>query len=201
KTPDAAALSKFIDIPSGSYTGVADFSIPLYTIEFDGGSIPIELNYSTTGIKVGEIASRVGLGWALNTGPSLSQQVMGVHDKTFPRPVISSPFTINNDETYEIALQVAGILNNGVSSIDLKPDIFTYSLLNDSGKFIFDWNGDYGIPMPYNQIKIIPDNYYNEINITDEQGIQYMFEGHQGVLTKNSCAEDNLIGLTYNDPN
>ena len=66
KTPEAASLGKFIDIPSGNYTGVATFTIPLYEIEFDGEKVPIQLTYTTTGVKVGEIASRVGLGWALD---------------------------------------------------------------------------------------------------------------------------------------
>jgi len=203
KTPEAAALSKFVDIPAGSYTGVADFSIPLYTIEFDGGSIPIELRYTTTGVKVGEIASRVGLGWVLNAGPSLSQQVIGVQDKIFPRPVVPrNPFIdIQNEDDYTIAATAAGILTNGTSPKDIKPDIFTYSLLHESGKYILDSNGGYGIPMPYNQIKIIPENYYTKMNITDEEGIQYTFQSYPGVVSKNTCANDDMLGLTYPDPN
>ncbi|TGN21943.1 DUF4139 domain-containing protein [Empedobacter tilapiae] len=76
KTPEANGLSKFVDIPSGNYTGVATFTIPIYDIDLNGTKIPIQLNYSTKGVTVGEIATRTGLGWSLNIGASLSQQVL-----------------------------------------------------------------------------------------------------------------------------
>lgn len=81
KLPDAASLSKTIDIPSGNYSGTASFYIPLYEFDFDGIKVPIGINYQTTGIKVQEIASRVGLGWSLDLfGVSLSGQIMGKRD-------------------------------------------------------------------------------------------------------------------------
>jgi len=41
-------------------------SIPIYTIVQDGISIPITLDYHARGVRVDEVASNVGLGWALN---------------------------------------------------------------------------------------------------------------------------------------
>lgn len=200
KTPEAAALSKFVDIPAGNYTGVADFSIPLYTIEFDGEKIPIELKYTTTGVTVGQIAARVGLGWILNTGPSLSQQVIGTQDRMFPRPVLPSTFTNpnSNSASYQIVLDALGL--EGGSPRDIQPDIFTYNLLNKSGKFILNSDGTFGIPMPYNQIKITSQyGYPNEI--LDEKGFQYNFfnETPSG-KTKNTCMEANPE-FDFDDPN
>jgi len=209
KTPEAAALSKFVDIPAGSYTGVADFSIPLYTIEFDGGTIPIELQYTTTGIKVGELASRVGLGWTLNTGASLSQQVIGSHDVQYQKPILPvgdfTPDWFNADpndynDPYYIAMRATGLMEGEVP-VDVKHDVFSYSLLNDSGKFIMDSGGDFGIPMPYNQIEIVPEG--NTITITDEQGITYTFNKNVfgSVTNYNSCARDIYPLYGYPDPN
>ncbi len=209
KTPDAAALSKFIDIPPGNYTGVANFSIPLYTIDLDGISIPIELNYVTNGIKVGELASRVGLGWSLNTGASLSQQVIGARDVTSRshilidwnfNPIISYPAcTISGD--YYKALAVTSYLE-AEPQIDLKPDIFAYSLLNGkSGKFILDAQNETGVPMPYNSIKIKKGNVM-DMMITDETGIRYDFSHIDGsIKTRNTCyREDNNLIFPF-DPN
>lgn len=199
KTPEAAALSKLVDIPAGSYTGVADFTIPLYTIDFDGEKIPIELRYTTTGVTVGQIATRVGLGWVLNTGPSLSQQVIGVQDRVFPRLIISDTFhPENNNSDYEIALEAAGIITSN-GRRDIKPDIYTYSLLNGSGKFIMNAAGTAGIPMPYNQIKISLNYTSNEI--VDEKGFRYIFGNpYPSSRTKNTCAETNPE-FDYDDPN
>lgn len=195
KTPEAAALSKFVDIPAGNYTGVADFTIPLYTIELDGQKIPIELRYTTTGITVGQIATRVGLGWTLNTGPSLSQQVVGVQDTTFPRPILQNglqPFPSNDTpgSDYDIAMRASGLRRNGSNPVDIKPDIFTYSLLNDNGKFILNADGTKGVPMPYNQVSIIPSDYFARMNIADEKGFKYIFnKAYDDLKTKNTCAE------------
>lgn len=206
KTPDAAALSKFVDMPAGNYTGVADFNIPIYTIEFDGKKIPIELKYTTTGIKVGQIATRVGLGWALNMGPSLSQQVVGFRDVSFPKPIYPTnsfnPHPTNLPH-YQIAQMATGVAGNSLGQRDMKPDIFSYSLLNKSGKYILNAAGTIGIPMPYNDIKITPTNYLYRMDIVDEEGLQYIFQDFHGSLkTKNTCTELSVNpDFDYFDPN
>ncbi|MDR2205354.1 MAG: hypothetical protein LBE36_04270 [Flavobacteriaceae bacterium] len=187
KSPQAAALSKFVDLPAGNYTGVADFTIPLYTIEFDGEKIPIELKYTTTGVKLSQIATREGLGWALNTGASLSKQIIGFQDLEFPRDVLPIGFNPEEDiADYPIADRAAGYN-------DMKPDIYTYSLLNKSGKFILNANGNSGIPMPYNQIKISPLSK-NNVNMVDEKGIEYNFASNAifGQRTRNTCTDPSM---------
>lgn len=67
-------------------TGTVDISVPIYEINQDGVTIPINLTYSTTGLKVSEEASWVGLGWDLNFA-SIYQQVNDVNDlKRFTLP-------------------------------------------------------------------------------------------------------------------
>lgn len=209
KSPDAAALSKFIDIPPGNYTGVANFSIPLYTIDLDGISIPIELNYVTNGIKVGELAGRVGLGWSLNTGASLSQQVIGTRDVGSRahlltdwnfNPTVSPACTISGD--YYKALAVTSYLTDHESQVDLKPDIFAYGLLNGkSGKFIFDATNQTGVPMPYNSIKIKKGNAM-DIMMTDETGIRYDFSHiDASIKSRSTCYQDDNNVIFPFDPN
>ncbi|WP_027375674.1 RHS repeat domain-containing protein [Kaistella palustris] len=193
KTPDVAALTKHIDIPPGNFTGVANFTIPIYTINIDGVKIPIELLYTTTGIKVGEIASRVGLGWALSTGPSLTRQVIGSLDNTTEKPVFQNinqiPFMCAydyNTGSYSfnspcgIALSALGYYPYlQPINPDSNPDIFSYNLVDSSGRFILDYNGIAGIPMPYNLTKITPLLYYGKINgmkMVDEKGVVYKFK-------------------------
>lgn len=200
KTPEAAAMSKFVDIPAGNYTGVADFTIPLYTIEFEGEKIPIELRYTTTGVTVGQVATRVGLGWVLNTGPSLSQQVIGTQDRLFPRPILTSTFTDpnTNSTSYQIVLDALGLESNGPR--DVQPDIYTYSLLNSSGKFILNPTGAFGIPMPYNQTKIVASSG-NPNEIIDDKGFVYNFYNQSfSTKTKNMCYEINPL-FDFDDPN
>jgi hypothetical protein len=76
-SPEAASIGRFGEIPVGPYTGTADISIPLYTIKEAGLEIPIVLSYHSSGVKVEDEASNVGLGWSLEPGGAIIQIVNG----------------------------------------------------------------------------------------------------------------------------
>jgi len=209
KTPDAAALSKFVDIPPGNYTGVAAFSIPIYTISVDGIEFPIELAYSTMGVKVGEISSRVGLGWALNAGGvSLSRQIMGTPDSDiYNRPVIDLDFSpdgdylINPDTYTACEILALGPMFNLEKPIDVLPDIYSYQLPTNSGRFIIDSEKRTGIPLPYNQLKITPMPTNGKLEIIDENGTIYDFGIDPGTKSYNTC-ETSITPFSLDpDPN
>ena len=79
-SPEAALLGRFGDIPIGYYTGTANISIPIYTIKEAGVEIPIQLRYHSSGIKVADEATWVGLGWDLSPGGEIIQEVRGKRD-------------------------------------------------------------------------------------------------------------------------
>ncbi|MDR0418947.1 MAG: hypothetical protein LBH34_01890 [Prevotellaceae bacterium] len=62
-TPTAHELGKYGNIPISHHTGTAQISIPIYNLEIADMSLPITLDYHSSGIKVDDIASWVGLGW------------------------------------------------------------------------------------------------------------------------------------------
>jgi hypothetical protein len=76
-SPDAAALGKFVEVPVSYYTGIPQISIPIYTIQTGNIQLPISISYHAGGVKVEDVASRVGLGWALNAGGVISRSVVG----------------------------------------------------------------------------------------------------------------------------
>lgn len=80
-SPEAALIGRFGDIPIGYYTGTANISIPLYTIKESGVEIPITLSYHSSGIKVEDQATWVGLGWDLSPEGSIIQEVRGKNDE------------------------------------------------------------------------------------------------------------------------
>ncbi|MDW3197410.1 MAG: hypothetical protein R8G66_33845 [Cytophagales bacterium] len=79
--PNAAAFSKYGDIPVSHHTGVANISIPIFTITEGNLSLPISMSYHSGGIRVDEMASWVGLGWSLNAGGVISRSVQGGLDE------------------------------------------------------------------------------------------------------------------------
>lgn len=80
KSAEAAAFSRFVDIPVGHYTGTPNISIPLYTVQTRSLSLPISLNYQASGIKVEDEATQVGLGWTLDVGGMISRSIRGRDD-------------------------------------------------------------------------------------------------------------------------
>ena len=83
-SPDAAALGKAASTIVSAYSGMANVSIPIYTLQSRDITLPISLNYNTGGIRVDEEASWVGLGWTLNAGGVISQSIRGGIDDFTP---------------------------------------------------------------------------------------------------------------------
>lgn len=79
-TPEASALGQYGKYSASGYTGVPHISIPLFSIGSSNFSMPIELNYDASGIKVEQQATYVGLGWNLMMGGNISQIVCGQSD-------------------------------------------------------------------------------------------------------------------------
>src|SRR6185436_4503228 len=79
-SPNAASIQRFGEYKAGTYTGIAPISIPLYNISLKDISIPISISYRSSGIRVDEESSRVGLGWNLSAGGVISRNIMGLDD-------------------------------------------------------------------------------------------------------------------------
>ncbi|MCK4664886.1 MAG: hypothetical protein KAT68_18590 [Bacteroidales bacterium] len=65
---------------AGLYSGKPSINIPLWNCKARGVSIPISLSYNTSGIKVSDEASWVGLGWSLNAGGAITRVVKDLPD-------------------------------------------------------------------------------------------------------------------------
>ncbi|NRB61367.1 MAG: RHS repeat protein [Winogradskyella sp.] len=79
KSPQAYLFQKYGNQEISKYNGRHSMTIPLYTISTGGINIPLNISYSSNGIRVDEEASRVGLGWYFNSG-MISQNVLGKDD-------------------------------------------------------------------------------------------------------------------------
>lgn len=197
-SPNAASLGKFGDVPVSLYTGVPNISIPIYNIETGRIKFPISLNYHSGGIKVEEIASWVGLGWALNINGVITKTTMGSDDYegSFGNGY-QSPNAVN---IYTLANTPIGGTNecerrtNQVKIadhiVDGEPDIFTISAGGLGGKFFYNQNQQKFITSPLDLYKIekipnpsgqLPGLPYGW-EITDKQGIVYRFYAKEQAL-------------------
>lgn len=194
-SPSVQAMQKFGDIPVTPYTGVPAISIPIYTIQFRDISLPIGLNYHASGIKVAEEASEVGLGWVLNTGGSVSRNIIGDDDFNGssylranlpdldsglgPQAKIQAGCVLSLINQKYPALptlysdDLSSVLGSG-SPVDWQPDQYYYSLPGKSGKFTVKHDG---VVLLQNQEKL--DISYasdgSEWQVKDESGNVYDF--------------------------
>lgn len=207
-SPTVAALMKFEEIPVSNYTGIPDISIPIHTLNLSKNlKLNVALKYHTNNIKVKDIASDVGLGWSLQTGGSITRTVRGIPDELLASKKIgiyhtySGPYNNNIPNNYYLAIQnLQNYLANPISNnaelyrefafhsdtkglYDTEHDIWQFSFLNFSGRFIVKKTGDnYEVELlDDNTLVIIPefDSRYSYLikgfTIYDDLGNKYIF--------------------------
>lgn len=196
-SPEASSLGKFVDMPVGLYNGIPQISIPIFNIPINGKSIPISLSYHASGIKVNEIPSSVGLGWALNAGGVITRTVRGKVDEIdgymYSAAIPQDPNCLVGEPMQEYMLNSSQSAGHG----DTEPDLFYFNFNGISGKFVIDKNKIVH-QIPYTNMKIIPlSNGLGGWKIVTEDGIEYSFTTIEttsvaGVVSSNSFYLTNI---------
>jgi len=191
--PNAAKISQFIETPTSLYTGSQNFSVPLHTIQFEGVSIPISINYHSGGIRANEDASMVGLGWAFNAAGSISRTVKGYND-FLPTGYVNDTKAIPTSPITDIVEGVWTVLDQpyydhltGTDNIDTEPDIFTYNLLGSSGMFVLSKKSLHTDPVNVIKLKENADSVqFDEtgkfFTVTLSNGFKGVFDIHEYTL-------------------
>lgn len=171
-SPNAASLGVFGDVDVGLYTGAVQYGIPIYTFKTRHLEIPISLNYSSSGLKVDQIASWVGLGWSLNAGGVITRTVRDWPDE-YATESIPDLTQIGQQSVIDY------ILDSDLASHDSESDLYTFNFGSYSGKFVYDHNSEEFIPIKHTPISISKtvmagDDYGFQIITPD--GTYYYFE-------------------------
>lgn len=176
KTPTAASLGKYGDFPISFFTGTVNVSIPIYNLTSRNLTLPITLDYETSGVLVNNLPTWAGQNWTLNVGGLITRAQHGQPDElkysasavnlTYPNQRKSYfeaynvlPTFLNKNDNYAL------IKNNANSTLgpikDLAPDIFSFHFLDKSGKFFLGNDGNWKVQSDDN-LEIIFD--YNDAN-------------------------------------
>lgn len=178
-SPDAAALGKYGQYPVSLYNGLVQIDIPIHTIEMPLCKLPISISYHASGIKVDEISSSVGLGWALNAGGVITRSVRGMPDENFGlnTQIDGKQWVINN-----FNWQNNDLKNNYLflrfkwdqtGAQDTESDIYYYNVCGLSGSFRKNKNGQIiQIPLTNNKIEVLANDIFQ---ITGSDGTIYHF--------------------------
>ncbi|RTQ48831.1 hypothetical protein EJV47_14625 [Hymenobacter gummosus] len=77
RSPEAAELGKYAELPVSLYTGVPSVDIPLFTLPGQGLSVPIGLRYYGSALRLDEAAPWTGIGWTLQAGGAITRSSPG----------------------------------------------------------------------------------------------------------------------------
>lgn len=83
KSPESESIERYGNIPVSEYSGIPNISVPLYTLQANKLTLPISLSYNSSGVKVNQEATWVGLGWDLNAGGRITLEVKGGYDHLY----------------------------------------------------------------------------------------------------------------------
>lgn len=174
QSPNVASFSRYGQYPVDLSSGLVKINIPIYTIKTRQLELPITLSYHSSGIKVNDVSSSVGLGWTLNAGGILSIQVMGANNDEIGDSIkYNSPdeqelYSCTDDENFK------NKLDNLCYIDDTQSDKYSYSVSGGiSGNFVYDNKGAL-VQIPKSDNKI---EYKNDVFIiTSPNGTKYFFD-------------------------
>ncbi len=154
-SPESSSLIKEIEIGNNYSSGSPKVQIPLYTIQGDRLNLPITASYTTTGTKVSDEASRLGLGWNLNAAGQVTRNVRGIADESLYTIGVEDDTQGGGGTNYNITGYIQdGCEDDYLYSCDQYPDEFYYSIPGGpTGKFTLDQDGNV-VQMPYNNVVI-----------------------------------------------
>lgn len=156
-SPEASQIMKYQDYPINLFTGTPQIGIPVYTLTGKGIAVPISISYHAGGgVKVDELATKVGLGWSLSAGGEITREIRGGEDEggsvgstgsgtsgflNKPHPMyyykgVYDATVALSPNSPDPNQQIWVEAMNG--HLDLEPDMFYFSFGGYSGKFLYD---------------------------------------------------------------
>jgi hypothetical protein len=192
-SPTVASLGKFGLTPVAYYTGVPQVSIPIWEVQGKQLQLPISLSYNNNGFKVMEDASWVGLGWALQAGGMITQNIQGNADDLQDAGNCcygSSgllPFELPDPAGTTASQPLMNRIAQGIQ--DKSPDIFIFNFGKYSGRFVLYNTTAY--QFLYQDLKITYDYQAHRFTIVTGDGTIYRFFKRESTFNENLSASNN----------
>ncbi len=198
-SPNAAALGKYVEWPVDLNTGTPHISIPLYELKGRTLNVPISLNYHASGIKVGEVASWVGLGWTLETGGVITRSVRGLPDECAVGYFYNRRLFPDYNYMYEQLPSPSVnwrslVINQATNQADGVHDIYYFNAMGRSYKLLFK-DSVKGVSSPVIQTipysNVVITTNFDTWNVTLEDGTKLVFGGSGCTEITNNSREVN----------
>lgn len=200
-----------VDLASGS----VQQSVPIYAMAFSNFKWPVSLEYHFSGLKVDDPKSMIGLGWSLNATAQISREVRGLPDEhpygywggdierevvlnrflSLPDVYINESSKSGGDEERKLLKERQAYLF-AQGQWDSELDVFNLSVRGTSVSFKLGKNLTPILLSPNANVKI--DFSWEQILVTDDQGIVYNFSTKEHYAPKDHYAE--VLGQPYTKP-
>lgn len=222
-TPNVGSFNKFIDNPISLYYGRPDINIPLYVLKDGVIEFPISIRYNTSGIKVDEEASWIGLGWNLNLGGNITQNVLGAYDQvdkyyndfmndglftnistnSYNYGYTKVPYSLEVHQKIKCALGGEEYCTRQLGKIN--PDVFYFSYPGGAGKFFIDplnnniyiFNREKNLKIEILSVDNSKSTYIRSFKITTPEGIAHFFENPYEFYTGGATNPQECSSVSY----
>ncbi len=185
-SPTVANVMQFEEVPVDNYTGQPDITIPIFSKNIHQ-EVPLHLalRYNSQGIKVDNRSGWTGTGWSLFAGGTISRTVRGFADESaLPKQYgVYHNDDFWNFETLSLQQQdefTWNALGTSMNSYDTEMDLYQFSFLNFSGRFVITREGPQLLSNnPNIDITVNQNTSSGEITsftITDTKGYKYHFD-------------------------
>ncbi|MEM7107052.1 MAG: RHS repeat domain-containing protein [Bacteroidota bacterium] len=216
-SPTVAGLMRFEETPVSLPTGIPDITLPLYTKNLPGGvAFNLSLRYNPTAIRVEERSSWAGKGWNLMAGGSISRTIKDIPDESSSLSLGPDRIGVWHNGYFnyssfsdEVRDEFLFKVNLGREKYDGEPDLFQYSFMGMSGRFIVVRENGALVPKLISEgerVQISLDVNANEnqiegFTIKDTKGVKFIFNVFERstsipvTTTHNQFGEVNYSGL------
>lgn len=202
-SPQAASLGTYGENNVDLTRGIARQSIPIYTVSIGDLSLPISLNYSSSGVKVKAVNSWTGIDWTVFAGGVISRNKRGNVDEEqygYINTANNSCFKSGGGPCSSGSTEGAVFPKAVVDGhIDPEPDEFNYNFGPYSGRFLFDGNGNV-YSQPYTSLKIVPtfSGYtITQFKVYNKQGVEYVFSEIEQYRNQNDPTSPQYTSAWY----
>lgn len=150
KSPNAASLGVYGEVPVSLYTGLPNIDVPLHTVHQGNVSVPISISYHASGFRPDDHPGWVGMGWNLNAGGAISRTINDLPDEynnagntaNSPMGGANAGFyyfsDIVKDASWNTTNYMLSLTNSFDVAKDTQPDEFSFNFSGYSGKFYKD---------------------------------------------------------------
>lgn len=208
-SPEAASLGKYGAYNVSEYSGSPEIKIPLFVMESGDVSVPVELYYDASGIKVEQDATFVGLGWNLNYGGCINHVVCGnddfkeypLNDATYFKSYYANT-NIPNDipcqyyYTYSDYMSFVGY-NGTMTLCDPTPDARPFKLHNDMSRGYYTPDVFQANFCGHHLSFIIDKRDSSKVVVLDDDSRKYRIEYEMGYIYPSVFRITNDKGITY----